>query len=276
VPDLLETSVSVDTVRVPVPEVDVGETTIQLPDIPGFETPDLTVPDVTVRSVPVNLGSASLPVPEVEVDTADVFLPPLPSFPYVSFVDVGLDVEYAEIDIPLTDIDPVVPVSVELVGPTVEFGRFDPPDYPTIPVPNVTVRTVPLVVDLGRASLPDVSVTNRTIRLPDVESVRLPAVAIPSLAVRVVGYDVPDPASIRVEVRLKLAALRETILEPVPTGLLTQPGAWVLETVLTEAAKRVDSGLADRLVGIAGGLLESSLEPETRERLRERRRDDGP
>jgi uncharacterized protein YoxC len=56
----------------------------------------------------------------------------------------------------------------------------------------------------------------------------------------------------------------------------SDPAGYILDAVFSEAERRVGDGLASRLKRLGDSLLESSLEPETRERLRERSRDDGP
>lgn len=271
--DLIDVQVRFDTFTLPIPTVNVGESELSLPTLPGVDLPSIPVPDVTVGREFVSLPEAVVPVPRVQVEPRRLALPSIPGFPYVRDLKVDIRVEFGVVDIPFTSRDPTLPVDVELIGPSIDFGFFDPPDLPDVTVPEIDVSIDQVRVGGGTVTVPDVRVRPDRVDLPDIQPTRLPSVPLPTVQVDVDGVEVIDPRSIRVEVTTRLGRLRQAVLSPVPDGLLSDPGSWVFETVFTEAARRVGDGLADRLKALLDGLLDDRLSQSTKQRLRERGRE---
>jgi hypothetical protein len=268
--DLIDASLSFDVLTVPVPDVSLGEPQSILDDVGGLDIPPIPTLDVSVGSRPLFLPVIDVPTVQVDVRPDRVELPSLPPFVYVTDVDVGIDVQYVRLDVPLTDFDQTVPVSVDLEGPTVETDITSSRPIGTITVPDVSVRPDTASVVLGSIQVPDVSVTPGEIPTPDLPPLPLSDLKVPTVDLTVDDVAIPDPRTLRVEAGLRLDEVRREILSPLPDGLVSDPAGFALEAVLAEAGRRVGDGLVSRLRALLAALVDASLDQDTRERLRAR------
>jgi hypothetical protein len=287
---------SVDERTVELPRVEVTTTQVTI-DGPGR----LLGGSVSLGRFQVDLGTLSLgstsetiSVPDITFESLN--LPSSVSIPVVTFSPGRLGTQRVSIPTPfgefaLTVIDPFGTRFPDL---DVGFRSVGFPGFTSFPVPTFGTETVTL--SLGTIDLPRIDQSLGEVSLPEIRLDRLAVFPRPEVTVETSTLSVLDPSTLQLDVAVETDTLADRLLPDgtqaffrdtesavlealtdatgVATDLFTDTEAFVFETVFDALESRVTEQVAARITGVIEGFLQLLLEDDTKQDLRERRREE--
>jgi len=291
----VEVRLRFDSVSVEVPTVSVQEeqVTVRLPSGLLPNRLDLGRLRVDLGRVPLPTVSETLRVPSISFESI-----PLPSsiiVPTVSFSPGNLATQRVSIPTPFGQfgLDVIDLFSSQLPDLDVGFRSVDLPGFQSFPVPEPGLETVR--VELGAVDLPEIDEDLGSIPLPDVPTEPLASFPLPSIETSTSTESFPDPSTLRLEVAVDDATLADTLLPDgalaflrdtesavlealtdatgVATDLFTDTARFVFETAFSELESRVTEQTAERIKRLVEGFLQLLLDEDTKQDLREQRRE---
>jgi len=291
----VEVRLRFDSVSVEVPTVSVQEEQV------AVRLPSGLLPNrLDLGRLRVDLGRVSLPtvnetlrVPDISFESIN--LPSDITIPTVSFTPGWIGTQRVSIPTPFGqfELEVIDPFGFRLPDVDVGFRSVNLPGFQSFPVPEADTETVR--VDLGAVDLPEINENLGSVPLPDVPAETLASFPLPSIKTSTSTESFPDPSTLRVEVAVDDDTLADTLLPDgalaflrdtesavlgaltdatgVATDLFTDTARFVFETAFTELESRVTEQTAERIKSLVEGFLQLLLSEDTKQDLRERRRE---
>lgn len=285
-----------ETVSVEVPTLVVNEETVRvvLPELLSGGRLDLGRLRIPLGDVSLGSVSASLSVPTIGFRSID--LPGSITVPTVDFFPGSIGTQSISIPTPFGQVSITVidPTGFRLPSVDVGFRSQSLPGFQLLPVPEPGFETV--TISLPAVSLPDINQDLGSIRLPSVGPKELARFRVPTVQTNSSALEVPDPATLELLVDVDTDTLADELLPDgslsflrdtnsavlraltdttgVATELFTDTASYVFETVFAELESRVTVDVAERIRRLAEGFLQLLLSDETKQELRQQRREE--
>jgi hypothetical protein len=281
------------SVQVPSIQLQQEQVTVRLP-------PDLLPNRLDLGRLRVDLGRLPLPtvseqlrVPSISFESIN--LPSDITVPTVSFTPGRFSTQRVSIPTPFGQfgLEVIDPFGFQLPDVDVGFRSVNLPGFQSFPVPEPDTETVR--VELGSVDLPQINEDLGSVPLPDVPTGPLTSFPLPSIQTSTSTESFPDPSTLRLEVSVDEATLADTLLPDgalaflrdtesavlealtdatgVVTDLFTDTARFVYETAFTELENRVTDQTAERIKRLVEGFLQLLLSEDTKQDLREQRRE---
>lgn len=260
-----------DPLSIPTPPVDIDTETVYLPDIGPFSFPELDfgpidfppdevrLPEFTVPDVDVFPGVQTVPLPD---------LGPIP-IPKLSSIDLGLATRTVTVPVIGFDISIIDPFSSAIDLSNAEFRDFTLNTPGSVLVPFSNVNVDPRTVGGDKLGLPSFTIPRVETPGLSIPKIDLPDIPKPTGASLEGSIDVPDPTTLDASVSVDFDAIKDFVLDALPTDFVADASAWVFFTVLKQFQQHISKPVAKTLKTIIEGFLQLLLTEETKQKVAE-------